>query len=214
MKLHDKLLKLRKEKGMTQEELAEQLNVSRQAVSRWEMGTALPDTENVLQLSKLYAVSIDYLLHDDYESDKDLPIVKRTKMETEEKLHRRFSFMSSCLSELIICFGMFHSVVRGSQTWLLIDIVLSIVQLFLYEYSNYVCDIRYRSGGYNLYRKRYHILWMWLVTYFPLRYAALLISDTKILPIKFEVCLVVLYLLIASIATYLIQKFYKMSNDK
>ncbi len=214
MKLHDKLLKLRKEQGMTQEELAEQLNVSRQAVSRWEMGTALPDTENVLHLSKLYGVSTDYLLNDDYESDKDLPVVKRAKMETEEKLHRRFSFISSSLSELILFMGMFYSVVRGSKTWLFIEIVLSIVQLFLHEYSNYIFDVRFRSSGYNLYRKRYHILWMWLVTYFPLRYAALLISDSKILSIKIELLLVVLYLLIASIATYLIQKFYKMSYDK
>ena len=214
MKLHDKLLKLRKEKGMTQEELAEKLNVSRQAISRWEMGTALPDTENVLQLSKLYGVSTDYLLHDDYESDKDLPIVKREKKETEEKLHRRFSFITGSLCASILFMGMFHSVVRGSKTWLFIDIVLSIVQLALYEYSNYVCDIRYRSGGYNLYRKRYHILWMWLFTYFPLRYTALLISDAKTLPIKIEVLLVVLYLLIATITTCLIQKLYKMNSPK
>ena len=54
MKLSDKLVGLRKSAGMSQEELAEKLNVSRQAVSRWEMGTAMPDAVNILQLSKLF----------------------------------------------------------------------------------------------------------------------------------------------------------------
>lgn len=67
MKLSEKILMLRKQKGMSQEELAEKINVSRQAVSRWEGGSALPDATNVLQLSKLFEVSADYLLNDDYE---------------------------------------------------------------------------------------------------------------------------------------------------
>ena len=57
MKLEEKIFKLRKGKGMSQEELAEKLNVSRQAVSRWEMGTAQPDVQNLLQISKLFDVS-------------------------------------------------------------------------------------------------------------------------------------------------------------
>ncbi len=52
---------------MSQEELAEKLNVSRQAVSRWEMGTAQPDAQNILQLSHLFTVSTDFLLNDDYD---------------------------------------------------------------------------------------------------------------------------------------------------
>lgn len=67
MKLSEKIFTLRKERGMSQEELAEKLNVSRQAVSRWEGGSALPDATNLLQLSKLFEVSADYLLNDDYE---------------------------------------------------------------------------------------------------------------------------------------------------
>jgi transcriptional regulator with XRE-family HTH domain len=65
MKLHEKLFKLRKENGMTQDDLAEKLDISRQAISRWEMGTALPDVINILHLSKLYGVSTDYLLNDE-----------------------------------------------------------------------------------------------------------------------------------------------------
>lgn len=70
MKLSDKILALRKKRGMSQEELAERLNVSRQAVSRWEMGSAQPDASNLLQLSRLFGVSADYLLDDGYEENQ------------------------------------------------------------------------------------------------------------------------------------------------
>ena len=51
MTLGEKLQRLRKARGMSQEELAAQMGVSRQAVSRWELNIALPDTENVVRLS-------------------------------------------------------------------------------------------------------------------------------------------------------------------
>lgn len=64
MKFEEKLYGLRKQAGMTQAELAEKLNVSRQAVSRWEMGTAMPEIENLIAMSELFDVSLDYLLKD------------------------------------------------------------------------------------------------------------------------------------------------------
>lgn len=62
MSLAEKLVYLRKQKGLTQMALAEKLNVSRQAISRWEVGAAVPSTENLRVLSDLYGVSFDYLL--------------------------------------------------------------------------------------------------------------------------------------------------------
>ena len=88
MKLAEKILNLRKQQGMSQEALAEKLNVSRQAVSRWEMGTAQPDASNILQLSKLFGVTADYLLNDEYESDYDVPAVKCTEKAAKEKLKK------------------------------------------------------------------------------------------------------------------------------
>lgn len=64
MQLPEKLTYLRKQKGLTQSNLAEALNVSRQAISRWEVGTAVPSTDNLKVLSALYSVPIDYLLND------------------------------------------------------------------------------------------------------------------------------------------------------
>lgn len=64
MSLSTKLVTLRKQKGLTQMDLAEKLQVSRQAISRWEVGAAVPSTENLKVLGDLYGVSIDYLLND------------------------------------------------------------------------------------------------------------------------------------------------------
>lgn len=64
MNLSAKLTSLRKQKGLTQMDLAEKLNVSRQAISRWEVGTAVPSTDNLKVLSELYGVTVDYLLND------------------------------------------------------------------------------------------------------------------------------------------------------
>lgn len=64
MKLEEKLVSLRKAKGLSQMKLAEKMNVSRQAISRWETGAAIPSSEKLKYLSDLYSVSLDYLLSD------------------------------------------------------------------------------------------------------------------------------------------------------
>ena len=63
----DKLIDLRKKNGWSQEDLAEKLNVSRQAVSKWEGAQSIPDMGRIIQLSDLFGVSTDYLLKDELE---------------------------------------------------------------------------------------------------------------------------------------------------
>lgn len=70
MELKEKLVALRKEKGLTQSAVAEKLDVSRQAISRWESGIALPSTDNLKSLSALYGVPVDYLLNSDTEEQR------------------------------------------------------------------------------------------------------------------------------------------------
>ncbi|MBD5520711.1 MAG: helix-turn-helix transcriptional regulator [Lachnospiraceae bacterium] len=64
MNFAEKLLNLRTEYGYSQETLAEKLNVSRQAVSKWESGATLPETDKIITLSNFFGVSTDYLLKD------------------------------------------------------------------------------------------------------------------------------------------------------
>lgn len=80
---------------MSQEDLAEKLNVSRQAISRWESGNAMPDASNTLQISKLFGVTTDFLLNDEFESDQDIPLVQTTKSEANRKITK---ILFSCLA--------------------------------------------------------------------------------------------------------------------
>ena len=64
MEFNNKLYDLRKKKGLSQEELASRLNVSRQTVSKWEVGESAPDMENLVALSELFDVSLDELVLD------------------------------------------------------------------------------------------------------------------------------------------------------
>lgn len=63
----DKLISLRKKAGWSQEELAEQMDVTRQSVSKWEGAQSVPDLDKMIRLSELFGVSTDYLLKDEIE---------------------------------------------------------------------------------------------------------------------------------------------------
>lgn len=67
MILADKIMKLRKQNGWSQEDLAEKMDVSRQSVSKWESAQSIPDLDKLLKLSQLFGVSTDYLLKDEVE---------------------------------------------------------------------------------------------------------------------------------------------------
>lgn len=70
MTFAEKLLNLRTQYGYSQEALAEKLNVSRQAISKWELGTTLPETDKMIVISDFFDVSIDYLLKENININK------------------------------------------------------------------------------------------------------------------------------------------------
>ena len=81
----DKLIALRKKAGYSQEELAQQLNVTRQSVSKWEGAQSVPDIEKILQISKLFGVTTDYLLKDEMGepeyAESELTALRRVTLE-------------------------------------------------------------------------------------------------------------------------------------
>ena len=88
MILADKIMTLRKKIGWSQEELAAQLNVSRQSVSKWEGAQSIPDMDKVVQMSRLFGVTTDFLLKDELEIEEhtqsapvDEPPLRRVTME-------------------------------------------------------------------------------------------------------------------------------------
>lgn len=82
IKIANRLVELRKKSGLSQEQLAEKLGLSRQAVSKWERAEASPDTDNLICLAKIYNVSLDQLLQSDETVDE---IARDTKEKEEEK---------------------------------------------------------------------------------------------------------------------------------
>ena len=69
IEIANRLIELRKKSGLSQEQLAEKLGLSRQAVSKWERAEASPDTDNLICLAKIYNVSLDDLLNSDQSRD-------------------------------------------------------------------------------------------------------------------------------------------------
>lgn len=63
--LAEKIYSLRKKSGLSQEQLASELNVSRQAISKWEAGSSVPESEKLIALSEYFQVSVDYLIKDE-----------------------------------------------------------------------------------------------------------------------------------------------------
>lgn len=99
MGMEAKLALLRKQHGLTQLELAEKLNVSRQAISRWEVGAAVPSTENLKTLSVLYGVSVDDILNGEAEAVSQ-NIERTNEISKEQNNHSKNSksmFVFACV---------------------------------------------------------------------------------------------------------------------
>ena len=85
MTFGEKLYELRRQRGLSQEALARKLGVSRQAISRWELGEVVPDTANVLAVSRIFGVSTDFLLQDDCLSEGEAPAVCSAEQSLKER---------------------------------------------------------------------------------------------------------------------------------
>ena len=120
MILADKITALRKKAGWSQEELAEQLGVTRQSVSKWEGAQSVPDMDKVVQMSRLFGVTTDFLLKDELSEEEpapegcDSPLRRVTMAEASEYLALRcaaapriaFATMLCILSPVPIFIGM------------------------------------------------------------------------------------------------------------
>ncbi|MBP2623929.1 helix-turn-helix domain-containing protein [Streptococcus oricebi] len=93
MNLAEKIFTLRKEKQFSQEQLAEKVNVSRQSISKWESGQALPEVEKIVELSKIFQVTTDYLLLEDKnEPERTAITISDHEKERYYKEVKSFSF--------------------------------------------------------------------------------------------------------------------------
>ena len=133
MRFGEKLADLRKSHGYTQENLAEKLGVSRQAVARWEANDTVPDITMLLGICEIFHVSADYLIHDDYESDEDIPAVREkseTVREVTEKSRANHLIAGICFAVAAFCSLLSLGILLTSS-----EVMLPLGRLVLFELS-------------------------------------------------------------------------------
>lgn len=102
MKFEEKLIKLRKEKILSQEELAEKLNVTRQTISKWELGQSKPDMDKLVEMSKFFEVPIDNLTNDNLDIESKKSISKPQKKERKWLLYFLVVVLIASIITLVI----------------------------------------------------------------------------------------------------------------
>ena len=102
MKFNEKLIELRKAKGLSQEELGNELGVSRQTISKWELGQSYPDFQKLVLLSDFFNISLDKLI-----KDIDLDDVRENNSDNEKvsKMYEDFQTAKTALNYLLNFFA-------------------------------------------------------------------------------------------------------------
>ncbi len=123
MTFGEKLQRLRKDQRMSQEELASKIAVSRQAVSKWELNETMPDIDNIIQLSKIFGISIDYLLNDEINIVEEIPIVKEAK----KKLKKEYNSYWGIVSVISIILAMIIGSLLDLQATVMLGVVCFVI---------------------------------------------------------------------------------------
>lgn len=212
MKLSEKITGLRKARGLSQEGLAEKLNVSRQAVSRWESGTAMPDANNILHLSRLFGVTTDYLLNDDYRSDDDLPKVKEAQ---SSNLGQIMIYLVT-LEVMILLMQFMTTVILQNVFFACLSFIpfVAVIGGFEYAYRKNTPDATESTA---IFRKRFYKISAWLGMYFPVRFAMSVAAGFYPRPYSamlFEVIVLVVYIWSACSVNLSIDRQYVPEDQK
>lgn len=204
MTFADKILSLRKQANLTQEELAEKLEVSRQAISRWEMGTALPDAANLLRMSKLFGVTVDYLVNDEYASERDLPIVKKTEVTVKDETKKQGAFIllvgSQILAFLVEGLAVALGLCGYQAAFLALffsGIAITLGSIIAFEVVFRKCE----DSVCRKLRKKYYRICVWFFTFFPILTGMGTLISEAVPPITLLLLILITYLLICSIIT-------------
>ena len=166
MILADKIIKQRKKNGWSQEELAYKMNVSRQAVSKWESAQTIPDIDKIMQLGELFGVTIDYLLKDSIEDEEftdtvdEAPVKKVSLDEANTYLatQKKNSWMTAIATLLCILSPVVLIVLSGLSAYTQYGItenvatIVGLVLLFAFVVTAVpmfkICDNRNKPYGF------------------------------------------------------------------
>lgn len=212
MKLSDKIVGLRKSNGMSQEDLAEKLDVSRQAISRWESGAAMPDANNILQLSKLFSVTTDYLLNDDYQSDNDLPKVKEVQ---NDNLGQIMIYLVT-LEVMILLMQFMITFILQNVFFAFLSFLPFVAAIGGFEYA-YQKKVSSATEKTKNFRRKFYKISAWLGIYFPIRFVISMLAKLYPRPysaLLLEVIILVVYIFAATSVNLSIDKSYIVKNKE
>lgn len=135
MTFGEKIYKFRKEKGLSQEELADQLNVSRQSISKWETDNGYPETEKIIKMAKIFNVTIDYLLNNENDKSK-IEKIDNGIYVSEEKITGFLSYEKRKSFKIALSFGILISSLAfcylDSDVGILLFMILFITSICLF----------------------------------------------------------------------------------
>jgi len=166
MTIGQKLQTLRKKRGLSREQLAGKINIEGSIISKWESDEVIPDTENLIKLSKFFHVSIDYLVNNEsISSKKNLDVQKEQEEPDREQL-----FVIQLIMHLLmqgIC------LVINIAMWMLWQnhisvIIIAVVQILCAGIFELLYQkVKGEEAGRKM-RRRYYTVSIWLFAYFPL----------------------------------------------
>lgn len=206
MPLSQKIQTLRKERNLTQEALADQLNVSRQALSKWELGVSTPEADKIVQLSEYFNVSTDYLLKEN--------IIENTKAHTT-LISPSFSVILPISIELI---GLI--VLINYTDFYYLGYIIQILGVVLFEFLSSFEHLNTRFTRLSLLKSKYifTILSLWLISLGPIfelfhrleKFIFYFVRlDSSLYRMIFIYCV---YFVFCSITTFILIKFYKKAS--
>lgn len=171
MTLGSKLQLLRKQKGMSQEMLAQELQLSRQTISKWELDVSQPDLDKVVHISKIFGVSCDYLLIDEIEEQRNV--------HTEEPvIHEKKSYEKTIISWALVALGFL-----GHLAILVMSSVVEVMVPFkirqpdgsiLYKYSS-----DHYGHDYGIFIDEHNLEVLWVIFSVALAVGIILLLDEK-----------------------------------
>ena len=171
MNIADKIQLLRKQNNLTQEQLADKLNVSRQALSKWELGVSMPEADKIIQISDLFSVSTDYLLKDSLDT-------------YEKRLNKKIDLRSILvLSTAIVLIGMI--VMVSVWDYMFFGFILQVIGVAMFEFL----ISQQKSPEHRLTRTLFYIINLWFIVFVP--YLLLYrmggwIIFSRVIPMKYE----------------------------
>ena len=194
----------RKKNQLTQDDIAKECSVTRQAVSKWENGTAMPDASNILQLSKLFGVTTDYLLNDDYQSDNDLPKVKEVQ---NDDLGQIMIYLVT-FEVMVLLMQFMTTVILQNVFFGFLSFIPFVAAIGGFEYA-YQKKASSATEKTKNFRRKFYKISAWLGLYFPIRFfvsAAVSFYPRPYNTLVLEIIILVIYIAAATCVNLSIDK--------